>query len=595
MQSYTTPGGVKVAPNVNAVSQMMLRADAAPDHRALAYRDGGGFAYVSTKELLDTVKEIAAGLVAWGVEKGDRVALYCGTRKEFTYFDYAIWAAGAATTTIYETSSADQVKWIVADSGSVLAIAETLEMADTVNSVMDELPDCRSVLAIEGGAVDALMGMATDESRAEVDRRIADISHDDLATLVYTSGTTGLPKGCVLTHYNFAWEVAQLDVSLSRFLNSDNRTLMFLPLAHIFARAVQAAAVGSGVTLGFSSGIPNLMEELPMFKPTWLFSVPRVFEKVYNGAKARADADGRGAIFDRAASVAIDYSHGIERGKVGFATNLQHALFDRLVYSKLRNALGGECTISVSGGAPLGARLGHFFRGIGVTVYEGYGLTETTAGATVNTPDAIRVGTVGRPLPGASIRIAEDDEVLIKGGMVFSHYWNNEAATREALSEDGWFRSGDLGAIDEDGYLSITGRKKEIIVTAAGKNVAPAILEDRMRSHPLVSQVMVVGDGKPFIAALVTLDEEALPGWAAANDKEDLSPEELRADVDVIAEVEEAIAYANKAVSKAESIRTFRILGEDLTIEGGELTPTLKVKRSVVASKYAGEIADIYG
>jgi len=595
MQSYTTPGGAKVAPNVNAVTQLMLRADAAPDHNALGYRDGVGFSYVSTSDVVANVREIAAGLVAWGVEKGDRVALYCGTRIEFTYFDYAIWAAGAATTTIYETSSPDQVSWIIRDSGSVLAVAESLSMAETVNSVSDELPDCRGVLAIDGGAVDALKAMATDESRAEVDRRIADISHDDLATLVYTSGTTGRPKGCVLTHGNFAWEVEQLKVAAHTFLNEDNSTLMFLPLAHIFARAVQAASVASGVTLGYSSGIPNLMEELPMYKPTWLFSVPRVFEKIYNGAKARADADGKGSIFDRATSVAIDYSQGIERGKIGFSTKVQHALFDRLVYSKLRNALGGDCSLAVSGGAPLGARLGHYFRGIGVIVYEGYGLTETTAGATVNTPDAIRVGTVGRPLPGASVRIADDGEVMIKGGMIFSHYWNNLTATAEVMTEDNWFHSGDLGALDEDGYLSITGRKKEIIVTAAGKNVAPAILEDRMRSSALISQVMVVGDAKPFIAALVTLDDEALPGWAAANGKEGMSNEELHTDVDVLTQVEESIAYANKAVSKAESIRTFRILPTDLTIEGGELTPTLKVKRSVVASKYASTISDIYG
>jgi len=595
MQSYTTPGGAKVAPNVNAVTQLMLRADAAPDHNALGYRDGVGFSYVSTSDVVANVREIAAGLDARGVEKGDRVALYCGTRIEFTYFDYAIWAAGAATTTIYETSSPDQVSWIIRDSGSVLAVAESLSMAETVNSVSDELPDCRGVLAIDGGAVDALKAMATDESRAEVDRRIADISHDDLATLVYTSGTTGRPKGCVLTHGNFAWEVEQLKVAAHTFLNEDNSTLMFLPLAHIFARAVQAASVASGVTLGYSSGIPNLMEELPMYKPTWLFSVPRVFEKIYNGAKARADADGKGSIFDRATSVAIDYSQGIERGKIGFSTKVQHALFDRLVYSKLRNALGGDCSLAVSGGAPLGARLGHYFRGIGVIVYEGYGLTETTAGATVNTPDAIRVGTVGRPLPGASVRIADDGEVMIKGGMIFSHYWNNLTATAEVMTEDNWFHSGDLGALDEDGYLSITGRKKEIIVTAAGKNVAPAILEDRMRSSALISQVMVVGDAKPFIAALVTLDDEALPGWAAANGKEGMSNEELHTDVDVLTQVEESIAYANKAVSKAESIRTFRILPTDLTIEGGELTPTLKVKRSVVASKYASTISDIYG
>ncbi len=332
-----------------------------------------------------------------------------------------------------------------------------------------------------------------------------------------------------------------------------------------------------------------------MVQPTWIFSVPRVFEKVYNGARAKAAADGKGSIFDRAASVAISYSQGVERGKVSIGTKVQHALFDRLVYHKLRGALGGKATAAISGGAPLGARLGHFFRGIGVVVYEGYGLTETTAGATVNTPKSIRVGTVGRPLQGATIRIADDGEVLIKGGMVFTGYWNNPEATADAIDEDGWFHSGDIGALDEEGYLTITGRKKEILVTAAGKNVAPAVLEDRMRSNALISQVMVVGDAKPFIAALITLDEESLPAWAAANDKADMSVDELRADPDVVAAVQGAVDDANKAVSKAEAIKTFRILPADLTIEGGELTPTLKVKRSIVASKYATVIDDIYG
>jgi long-chain acyl-CoA synthetase len=593
MQTFTTPGAKPVAPNDNAVTQLRVRADSAPDAPALAFRDGDSFTRVTASQMFMTVREIAAGLVAWGVQPGDRVALYCGTRIEFTYFDYAIWAAGAATTTIYETSSADQVQWILSDSGSVLAIAETTDMAATAESVRAE--SCRGVVAIEDGAVDYLTSMATDETRAEVDRRIANIRHDDLATLVYTSGTTGMPKGCALSHHNFAWEYTQLDGGLAEFLTPENTTLMFLPLAHIFARVVQASCVSTGCVLAFSTGIPNLMEELPMVQPTWIFSVPRVFEKVYNGARAKAAADGKGSIFDRAASVAISYSQGVERGKVSIGTKIQHALFDRLVYHKLRGALGGKATAAISGGAPLGARLGHFFRGIGVVVYEGYGLTETTAGATVNTPKAIRVGTVGRPLQGATIRIADDGEVLIKGGMVFTGYWNNPEATAEAIDEDGWFHSGDIGALDEEGYLTITGRKKEILVTAAGKNVAPAVLEDRMRSNALISQVMVVGDAKPFIAALITLDEESLPAWAAANDKAGMSVDELRTDPDVVAAVEAAVNDANKAVSKAEAIKTFRILPADLTIEGGELTPTLKVKRSIVASKYATVIDDIYG
>ena len=595
MQTYTTPGGITVAPNVNVVQQLMVRADAAPDHAALSYRDGAAFVPVTTRELWETVQELAAGLVALGVQKGDRVALHSATRIEFTYFDYAIWAAGGATTTIYETSSPDQVKWIIQDSGAVALISENADTRASYDEVKGDLPECRNVFVIDEGAVATISGMATDESRAELKRRIDSITHDDLATLVYTSGTTGLPKGCMLTHENFAWEVVQVDDQMAELFSDDNRTLFFLPLAHIFARLAQSACVGSGVHIAYSSGIPNLLEELPMVKPTWVFSVPRVFEKIYNGAKAKADADGKGSIFDRATSVAIAYSQGIDRGKVGFSTKLQHGIFDKLVYGKLRDVFGGDIKYAISGGAPLGARLGHYFRGIGIVALEGYGLTETSAAATANKPQAIRVGTVGRPIQGSSIGIADDGEVLVKGQHVFKGYWQNDEATREVIDEDGWFHSGDIGALDEEGFLTITGRKKEILVTAAGKNVAPAVLEDRMRSNPLVSQVMVVGDAKPFIAALVTLDEEALPAWAAANDKADMSFEDLHSDEDVLAEVQKAIDEANKAVSRAEAIKTFRVLPHDLTIEGGELTPTLKVKRSVVASKYAGVIDDIYG
>jgi len=593
MQTYTTPGGKTVAPNVNIVQHLMLRADAAPNHPALAYRDGDHFTTVSTSEFWATVQELAAGLVASGVRKGDRVALHCGTRIEFTYVDYAIWATGAATTTIYDTSSAEQVKWIMSDSGSVALISENAATVATYDEVKADLGGVRNVFVIDDGALDELKALATDESRAEVKTRIAAISHDDLATLVYTSGTTGNPKGCVLTHHNFVWNVENVVGSLSELVSPQNRTYMFLPLAHIFARLLQAVSVSTGTTIYYSTGVVNLLEELPMAKPTWVFSVPRVFEKIYNGAKAKADADGKGAIFDRAAATAIAYSQGIQRGKVSIGTKVSHTVFDKLVYTKIRALFGGHAKHAISGGAPLGERLGHFFRGIGIIPLEGYGLTETTAAATVNRPNAIRVGTVGTPIPGVSIRIAEDGEVLIKGGMVFKGYWNNDAATDDAIDGD-WFHSGDLGALDSEGFLSITGRKKEIIVTASGKNVAPAVLEDRMRAGALISQVMVVGDAKPFIAALVTLDEESLFQWAAANGKADMSAEDLRADDDLIAAVQQSIDDANKAVSKAESIKTFRILPEDLSIEGGELTPTLKVKRSVVASKYASVITDIY-
>jgi len=594
MKTYTSPGGVTVPPSVNAVQQLMVRADNQPDYPALMYRNGDEFTTVTTKEFWETVVNLAAGLIAAGISKGDRVALHCGTRIEFTYFDYAIWAAGAAVTTIYETSSPEQIKWILNDSGSKALVSENAATLAAYDEVSKDIPECRGVFVIEDGAVAALIAMATDETRAEARHRIADISHDDLATLVYTSGTTGMPKGCILTHKNFVWEVVNLQGSLSELLSEGNKTLMFLPLAHIFARAVQSASVSFGVTIAYSSAMVNLLEELAMVKPTWVFSVPRVFEKIYNGAKAKADAGGQGGIFDKATDTAIAYSQGIERGKVTVGTKIAHTAFDKIVYTKIRALFGGDCTYAISGGAPLGARLGHFFRGVGVVALEGYGLTETTAGATVNRPDAVRVGTVGLPVQGGSIRIADDGEVLIKGGHVFSGYWNNDKATSEAFVDD-WFRSGDIGVLDNEGFLSITGRKKEIIVTATGKNVAPAVLEDRMRSHSLVSQVMVIGDAEPFIAALVTVDEDALPLWAEKQGKEGLSTEELHNDGDLVAEIQKAVDDANKAVSHAEAIKTFRILPADLSIGGGELTPTLKVKRSVVASKYAGLIEEIYG
>jgi len=461
--------------------------------------------------------------------------------------------------------------------------------------VADTLPECANAFVIEDGAVDKLRSMATNATRAEVDSRVENIAHSDLATLVYTSGTTGMPKGCELTHLNFAWEVTQVEGSLAELVGEGNRTLMFLPLAHIFARLVQVVSVSTGATIGFSTGIPNLLEELPMFKPTYAFSVPRVFEKIYNGAEQKAHADGKGRIFDQAVNVAIAYSQGVQRGKIKVGTKLAHSVFDKLVYSKIRALFGGDVSYAISGGAPLGARLGHFFRGAGITILEAYGLTETTAGATLNRPGAIKIGTVGRPIPGTSLRIAEDGEVLIKGDQVFSGYWNNETATAEALADDQWFHSGDIGVLDDDGFLSITGRKKEIIVTAAGKNVAPAVLEDRMRSNPLVSQVMVVGDAKPFIAALVTLDPDAASAWAAAQGLTDASMEQLAQNEDLITDVQSAVDEANQAVSRAEAIKAFRVLPQDLSIEGGELTPTLKVKRSVVASKYARVIEEIYG
>ncbi len=593
MKKYTSPGEVAVAADDNAVTAFLSRADTHPDAPALAYRDGDQVVTIATKDMLGQVEKIAAGLIAKGVEKGDRVAIFSGTRTDFTLAQYGIWMAGGVPVTIYETSSADQVKWIMSDSSSRMIFCENETLRSTVDSLLSHLPDLDEIFVFEGGGLEALAGAATEESTEQVARRVADLSHDDLALLIYTSGTTGMPKGCMLTHYNFIWDGRQVMSEMHDLFAEGNSTLMFLPLAHSFAQVVQVGCVTTGVTIGYSTGTPQLVEELGMFKPRWVFSVPRVFEKVYNTAKARADADGKGTIFDLAVKTAIAYAKQEQQGSIKLTTKLAHALFSKLVYGKLRDIFGGRVVYAISGGAALGKRLGYFYKGIGVTVLEGYGLTETTAATFFNRPDDIRIGTVGRPASGGSVAIADDGEVLIKGGCVFRGYWKNERATAEVFDDDGWFHTGDIGEIDSDGYLSITGRKKELIVTAGGKNVAPAVLEDRIRAHALVSQCMVVGDGQPFISALVTVDPDTYPDWAAEHGKS-TNVADVLDDEDLREELQKAIDDANKAVSKAESVRTFRILPDDFTIEGGEVTPTLKVKRGVVSDKYADVIEGIY-
>jgi long-chain acyl-CoA synthetase len=594
LNSFTTPGSAVVPYTDNVVSALMARAHDAPDHAALAYRQTDGFVSIGTADFAREALELAAGIVAMGAEPGTRIALFSSTRWEFTLFDYAIWASGCAAVTVYETSSAEQVEWIVGDSESRMIICESEAMRRVFDSIADRVTDCASVFVIEDGATDRLKDLATQESRADVERRIEAISHSDLATLVYTSGTTGQPKGCILTHGNFIWETRQMITMAPEVMNDSQRQLMFLPLAHVWARLVEVACVSTGVTIYYSTGIPQLTDELTMVKPTWIFSVPRVFEKIYNAAKQRADTDGKGSIFDRAVNVAVAYSKGLDTGRRSLWNRIQYTVFDRLVYGKLRTVFGGELKYAFSGGAPLGERLGHFFRGVGVTTLEGYGLTETTAGTTQNTPGQVRVGSVGRPFPGTSIKVADDGEVMIKGGQIFAGYWKNEPASREVFDPDGWLRSGDIGEIDAQGFLTITGRKKEIIVTAGGKNVAPAVLEDRVRAHPLVSQVMVVGDAKPFIAALVTIDQDSLPSWSAAHDKPSSSLVDLLDDPDLAAEIQSAIDDGNTAVSHAEAIKSFRILPRDLTIDGGELTPTFKLRRAIVAKEFESVISDIY-
>ena len=564
-----------------------------PDDVIFSRKISGQWEPVTTKDFAAQVRALAAGLVAAGVTPGDRVALMSRTRFEWTLADYAIWTAGAVTVPIYETSSAEQVAWILSDSEAVLAIVESPKHRELVALAADT-SSVRAIYEIDAGGLDDLAAEGNGIQDSELEARRTTVTPDSLATIIYTSGTTGRPKGCALTHGNLLFELRSTAQGLREVFTPGASTLLFLPLAHVLARVIQCGCVYNRVRMGHAPDIKSLLPDLATFQPTFILSVPRVFEKVYNSAKQKAHDDGKGRIFDLAETTAVAYSEALDAGRVSPLLRIRHLVFDRLVYSKLRAALGGQTRYAVSGGAPLGARLGHFYRGIGVSILEGYGLTESSAAATLNLPHAMKVGTVGRPIPGATVRIAEDGEVMLAGGHVFMGYWHNDKATGEAL-EDGFFHTGDIGELDGDGYLRITGRKKELIVTAGGKNVAPAVLEDRLRAHPLISQCMVVGDQRPFIGALITLDEEALPGWKRAHGKsESARASDLVLDEDLRAELQKAVDEANKAVSKAEGIRKFVILPVDFTEENGALTPSLKVKRKVVLDRFGDDVESIY-
>ena len=567
-----------------------------PHHVALRRRVDGVWRDVTAAQFAAEVTAVAKGLIAAGIVPGDRVAVMSKTRYEWTVADFALFTAGAVVVPIYETSSAEQVEWILTDSGAKGAFVETSSHVETVESVRANVPELVEVWQFDGDAIGALTQAGEDVGDEEATKRRESVTLDDLASIIYTSGTTGRPKGCQLNHRSFISEVVELRDGLVDFFNEGTSTLLFLPIAHVFGRAIEIGALAAGCTLGHTADVKNLLDDLAEFKPTFVLAVPRVFEKVYNSAKQRAHAAGRGKVFDRAEAVAISYSEATSDGSAApLGLRLQHVVFDKLVYGKLRAALGGNCVAAVSGGAPLGERLGHFFRGVGVTIYEGYGLTETTAGITVNRPDALRVGTVGRPVGGATVRIADDGELLCRSPLVFMGYWRNDAATRDAIDADGWFHTGDIGEIDDDGFVRITGRKKELIVTAGGKNVAPAVLEDRVRAHSLISQCLVVGDQKPFIAALITIDPESFPTWLERNAlPASTSIADVVDDPRLRSEVQGAIDDANTAVSKAESIRKFAILASDWTEADGQLTPSLKLKRNVVHAQFAEEIESLY-
>ena len=597
MREYSTPPSMEPPTVGNLTDDVVRNAHEAPDQVVFSTRPPAGadeWHGITAQQFLDDVRAVAKGLIASGLELGDRVALISRTRYEWTLLDYATWFAGGVTVPIYETSSAEQIGLILQDSGARAVVAEGPVHTARVAEVRGGLTELNHVWSFADNAVEILRRLGGDVSDEELERRRTAAGPGDLATLIYTSGTTGRPKGCMLTHGNFMVELGVAVPELEAlFETEDASTLLFLPLAHVFARIIQVGCVRSRTRMAHSGDATTLLDDLQAVRPTFILAVPRVFEKVFNTASQRAAADGRGGVFDRAAEVAIAYSRGRDKGRPSLAVRAQHAAFSRLVYGRLRNALGGRCEFAVSGGAPLGERLGHFYRGIGLTVLEGYGLTETTGALTVNVPDALKIGTVGRPLPGNTVRVAEDGELLFVGGQVFNGYWRNDEATAEVLEESGWFHTGDVGEIDDEGFVRITGRKKEILVTAGGKNVAPAALEDRIRAHPLVDQCLVVGDGRPFIAALVTLDREVLPAWAERHGK----PTDVRRlvdDADLLAEIDRAVEDANKSVSKAESIRKFRVLPEEWTEEGGQLTPSLKLKRNVVMRQARDEIAALY-
>ncbi|WP_020390369.1 AMP-dependent synthetase/ligase [Kribbella catacumbae] len=594
MREYTSPAVTEPPIAGSLTDPVWANASSHPDTAVFTRRVEGGWLDITAAEFARQVTAVAKGLIAAGVQHGERVALLSATRYEWSLIDYAIWSIGAATVPIYETSSASQVQWILTDSEAVVAIVENAAHGAVVESARAEAPALQEVWQIESGAVEELTVLGQDITDAEHDKRRTAVAPGDLATLIYTSGTTGRPKGCEITHGNFMHELEPAVKVLPDLFRLDGATtLLFLPLAHVFARIIQVGCVMMRVKVAHTADVKNLVADLGEVKPTFILSVPRVFEKVFNSASQKAHSDGKGKIFDAAAETAIAYSQALDKGGASFGLKAKHALFDKLVYSKLRAVLGGNVDYAVSGGAPLGERLGHFYRGIGVPVLEGYGLTETTAAVSVNLPDDIRIGTVGRPLPGVTVGVADDGELCFKGGQVMIGYWKNDEATAAAIDSDGWFHTGDVGEFDVDGFIKITGRKKEILVTAGGKNVAPAVLEDRLRQHALVSQCMVVGDGKPFIAALVTIDPETIGDWAGKHGKAN-EMSSLVDDKDLIAEVQKAVDDANAAVSKAEEIKKFTILPTDWTQENGELSLKLSLRRHIVMQKHESDVEALY-
>ncbi|HEY0449448.1 AMP-dependent synthetase/ligase [Actinophytocola sp.] len=597
MREIAVPPLATVPSGGGLADVVFANADEAPNIVSFRRKVGGAWRDITAAQFMAEVVEVAKGLVGSGIGPGDRIGILSANCYEWTLFDFAVWAAGAVPVPIYVTSSEEQIEWIMSDSGAVAVVVENAGLEKKVDAVRGKLTDLKQVWRIDGGAVEALVEAGKGVGDEEIQARRTGVTPDDLATLIYTSGTTGRPKGVVLTHRNLFAAVGNAVEYLAPMFKGDagveTSTLLFLPLAHVFGRMVEVGAVMARATLGHWADVKTLTDNLAAFRPTFILSVPYVLEKVYNGARQKAHAGGKGKIFDAAAATAIAYSEAGDQAGLGL--KVRHAVFDRLVYSKLRAALGGQVKYAISGGAALGSRLTHFFRGVGVTVFEGYGLTESTAASVVNAPGAFKPGTVGRPLPGTAVRIGDDGEVYLRGDGVFTSYWKNEEATREAIDGDGWFATGDLGDLDGHGFLRITGRKKEILVTSGGKNVAPSVIEDRISAHPLVGQALVVGDGQKYVAALITIDADYFAYWkSTAGKAEGATVAELADDADLLAEIQRAVDEGNLAVSTAESVRKFRILDTEFNPENGYLTPSLKLKRTVIMKDFAKQVDALY-
>ncbi|BCW10336.1 long-chain acyl-CoA synthetase [Arthrobacter sp. NtRootA4] len=598
MREISVPPLVNISPETNITDLVLREAGKTSNPPLFSKLDASGqWADIRATDFLADVRALAKGLIASGVGQGDRVGIMSRTRYEWSLVDFAIWFAGAVSVPIYETSSPSQVAWNLGDSGAVAAFGESAHHEDIIRQavVAEDITSVANVWQLEGAGLDALRTAGAGVPDDELESRRSAAGLRDIATIIYTSGTTGRPKGCELTHGNFVELSENARASLPEIINESGKTIMFLPLAHVFARFISVLAVAGGVKVAHTPDIKNLLGDLQSFQPTFILAVPRVFEKVYNSALTKAEDGGKGAIFHRAVDTAIAYSKARQDGNLGLGLKIKHAVFDKLVYGKLRAAMGGHVAHAVSGGGPLGERLGHFFQGIGLQILEGYGLTETTAPISVNTPSMIRIGSVGAPLPGNSVKIADDGEILAKGVCVMRGYYKRPDLTEETFTADGWFRTGDIGELDSNGFLKITGRKKEIIVTAGGKNVVPALLEDQIRADALVSQVLVVGDNRPFIGALVTLDEEALPGWLERHGlPAGTTLAEATENAVVKAAVQELISKANQSVSQAEAIKAFRVVPADFTEASGHLTPSLKVKRAQVMKDFDAVIEEMY-